>query len=196
MVRTYSDRPLEHVTITELLDLARRAPSAGNTQAVRFLVLTEPVDVARYWNTTMSAEGQDSFRWQSMLRAPAIVLVLTDPKAYLERYSETDKSATGRGSSSSEWPVPFWWVDAGAVIQNLLLGATAAGLGACLFGTFDHEQPVKDVFDIPASMRIAGAITLGYPGSDQPGRSTKRVRPPLDEVVSFGAWRREPSVSD
>jgi nitroreductase len=112
-----------------------------------------------------------------------MVLVTTDPQRYLDRYSESDKSSTGRGTSTSRWPVPYWWVDAGVVVQNLLLLANAEGLGACLFGPFDHEDRVKEAFDLPAELRLVATIAIGRPLQDEPGRSAARPRPPLDQVV-------------
>lgn len=188
MVRSYSDRSVSTQTVRELLDLARRAPSAGNTQAISFVVLTAPRDVARYWNTSMPLDKQKSFRWQSLINAPALVMVVTNPRLYPKRYSEPDKSKTGLGTNLEAWPVPFWWVDAGAVVQNILLLATAQGLGACLFGTFDHENAIKATFEIPADHRIAATIAIGYPQSGEPGRSANRTRPDLNEVVHHGVW--------
>jgi nitroreductase len=79
--------------------------------------------------------------------------------------------------------VPYWWVDAGTVIQNLLLLAVDDGLGACLFGLFDHEPAVADEFGLDPGLRLVATVALGRPLPDQPGRSAKRPRPPLDEVI-------------
>jgi nitroreductase len=112
-----------------------------------------------------------------------LVLVATTPTDYLDRYREPDKDATGRGRSFDAWPVPYWWVDAGTVIQNLLLLAVDDGLGACLFGLFDHEPAVAHQFGLDPGLRLVATVALGHPLPDQPGRSAKRPRPPLDEVI-------------
>ncbi len=188
MVRTFSPKPLDNPALLALLDGARRGPSAGNTQAVEFLVLAAPKDVSRYWSTTMTAERQKSFRWQSLLSAPALVLVLTRPEAYRLRYREPDKARTGLGNTLSAWPVPYWWVDAGATIQNLLLLAVDQGLGAALFGPFDHEPALKQTFQIPDDRRIVATVALGHPAAEKPGRSASRKRPDLDQIVHWGRW--------
>ncbi len=188
MSRAFSTEPLDPAAIDSLLDLARRAPSAGNTQAAGFVVLDRPDLVARYWNTTLPGDEttgpRSGFRWKRLLTAPALILVTTEVDRYLDRYSEPDKARTGRGESVERWPVPYWWVDVGAVIQNLLLLASEAGLGACLFGPFDHEDALKDEFAIPPETRIAATIAIGRTLPDEPGRSADRGRPDLDQVIS------------
>jgi len=189
MVRDFAARHVPDALIVELVDLARRAPSAGNTQAVKFVLLNEPTLVDRYWNTTMNAEKRSDFRWQGLLKAPALILLTTEPEAYLRRYSEPDKRRTGRGSGVGRWPVPYWWVDAGAVAQNLLLLCSEAGLGACLFGPFDHEPALIEEFDLDPLSRIVATIATGYPkdpsnpNTDSLGRSATRERPSIADIL-------------
>ncbi len=193
MIRAFDPTPLANGEIERLLDLARRAPSAGNTQAVEFLVLDTPGAVASYWDLTLPPERRGTFRWQSLLDAPAIVVVVTRPDAYVERYAEADKARPGLGDTTDDWAVPFWWVDAGAVIQNLLLLVTDAGLGACLFGLFDHEPAVLERFGVPKDVRGVATIAIGHPAeqatlTEHDGRSARRRRPPIDEIMHRGRW--------
>jgi nitroreductase len=184
MVRDFEPDPIPAAELDRLLDRSRKAPSAGNTSAVRFVVLDRPETVATYWDTTLPAgPRRDGFRWQGLLRAPVLVLVATEPDRYLERYSEADKAATGRGQSVDRWPVPYWWVDAGAVIQNLLLLAVDAGLGACLFGPFDHEPALAERLDLDPALRLVATIAVGRPRPDEPGRSAARPRPPIEDII-------------
>ncbi len=183
MVRSFAATPIERSRLDRLLDRSRRGPSAGNTSAVSFVVLDEPTLTTAYWDLTLPEPKRSSFRWTQLLDAPAIVLVLTRPLSYVERYAERDKGRAGLGDDLDGWPVPFWWVDAGAVVQNLLLSVVDDGLGACLFGVFDHEEAVKERFRIGADERIVAAIAVGEPLPDEPGRSAGRPRPPLNEVI-------------
>lgn len=184
MVRAFDPAPLDDGRLDDLLDRARRAPSAGNTAATGFVVLDDPDAVDRYWDVTLPAgPRRDGFRWRGLLDAPALVIVSTEPERYLARYSEPDKAGAGRGGSIDRWPVPYWWVDAGAVIQNLLLLAVEAELGACLFGLFDHEPAVREEFDLDDGLRLVATVAVGRPLPDEPGRSASRPRPPIDEVT-------------
>ena len=193
MVRTYADHPVDPAVVDGLLDVARRAPSAGNTQSVEFLVLDDPSAVARYWATTMpDPDARRRFRWQSLLTAPVLVVPYVRPDAYVERYAESDKAATGLGSDEAAWSVPYWWVDGGAAVENLLVAAAAVGLGACLFGQFRHETAVRRTFDVPDDRRAIGTVSLGWPAPDEPGRSARRARPPLPTIVHRGTWSPAP----
>ncbi len=138
MVRAFTDQPVAPALVDELIDLARRAPSAGNTQPWQFVVL-EGADTARLWDVTLPPERRAGFRWQALLSAPAVVVPVIDPDAYVERYAEGDKAATGLGEGADAWSVPYWWVDGGMAVHGLLLAAVDAGLGALFFGLFDHE---------------------------------------------------------
>lgn len=190
MVRAFRPDPVDRAVVDRLCDLARRAPSAGNTQASAFLVLDTPADVAAYWDTTLPEPARGSFGWPGLLTAPVLVVVAVRPAAYVERYAEGDKARTGLGEGMGEWGVPYWWVDAGAVAQNLLLGVVDAGLGACLFGLFDHEPAVARRFGVPDGWRLVATVAIGHPdeAATRPGRSAHRPRPPLGDVLHRGRW--------
>jgi nitroreductase len=188
MVRAFTGAPVDPGTLDRLCDLARRAPSAGFTQGLDLVVLEGPDQVGAYWDVTLPEPRRAAFRWPGLVAAPALVLVVTDPDAYVARYGEGDKEATGLGEGRSAWSVPYWWVDAGAAVEHLLLGAVDAGLGACLFGLFEHEAAVAEALGIPAGRRIVGTVALGHPAPDEPGRSAGRTRRPLDDVVHRGTW--------
>jgi nitroreductase len=187
MVRAFDRRPVPPELVDRLLDLARRAPSAGHTQPWAFVVL-EGADTARLWDVTLPAERRASFRWPALLDAPVVIVPLVSPEAYVDRYREADKRGTGLGVGTSAWPVPYWWVDGGMAVQTLLLGAADAGLGALFYGLFDQERAVLDALGVPVGWRAPGSVALGWPAPDEPGRSAARPRAPLDEVVHRGGW--------
>lgn len=183
MCRNFLPDPLPNGLVPELLDQARRAPSAGNSQAVEFWVVTDP---EQYWRLTLTPERRAEFPWPGLLVAPVLVVVLTNPERYLERYAEADKAHTGLGNSTDAWPVPYWWVDAGMAVQTLLIAATSADLGSCFFGAFEHELAVVEGLNIPEGRRVVGTVALGYAAEDRPSSSATRPRRPLDEVIYYG----------
>jgi nitroreductase len=183
MARAFEPTPLAAGLLDDLLDQARRAPSAGNTNAVSFVVL-EGEATTRYWDITLPEPRRSTFAWPGLLRAPALVLVVTDPSAYVRRYAEADKASRGLGVHADAWPVPYWFVDAGCVVENLLLLAAEAELGALLFGPFEHESPLCAAFGIVDGRRIVGVVALGHAADEQrPSRSAARGRPALSDIV-------------
>lgn len=188
MTRAFLPESLPDGTVERLVDLATRAPSAGNSQGWHVVAL-EGDETARFWDVTLPHERRAAFRWQRLLAAPVILLPLADPQAYLDRYSEADKRASGLGGSSEAWPVPYWTVDASMSVMTLLLAATDAGLGALFFGVFRGEAELRSELGIPDRMELLGAVALGVPsGDDAPGLSARRPRRPLDEVLHRGGW--------
>jgi nitroreductase len=187
MVRAFARRPVPRATVDDLIDLARRAPSAGNTQPWHFVVL-EGEETARLWDVTLPLPRREAFRWSGLLDAPVVVVPVVDPGAYASRYAEDDKRATGLGGGPDAWSVPYWWVDGGMAVHGLLLAAVDAGLGALFYGLFDHEAAVLAALGVPAGYRALGAVALGWPAPDEPGRSAGRPRPALGDVVHRGRW--------
>ena len=199
MCRSFRDDPVDPALIDRLLAAAQRAPSAGNTQGWQFLVLDDDTARRRYWDTTLPEARRARFPWPGLLRAPVLVVPCAEPGAYVRRYGEPDKAArvaasdrerAALASTPESWPVPYWWVDTGMACQNLLLAATDAGLGSCLFGLFEHEPAVRAAFGVPDGFRPVATIALGHPDEvPSPGTSPRRrPRPPLDDVVHCGGW--------
>ena len=112
-----------------------------------------------------------AFRWKRLLDAPVIAIPLADPRAYVERYSEADKRASGLGAGTEAWPAPYWTVDTSMSVMTMLLAAEDVGLGALFFGIFRGERELRRALGIPPVMQILGAIALGYPA---PGRRRRR----------------------
>lgn len=187
MVRAFDPRPVPRDLVDTVLDAARRAPSAGNTQGWGFLVLDHPVDVSRFWEVNLPGEARGTFRWQGLLDAPVIVVPLADRDAYLERYAEPDKAATGL-ARAEHWSVPYWWVDTAFATMQLQLAAVDAGLGVLFFGLFGRASAVQEAFEVPERLVPLGAVALGYPAPDEPGRSASRPRRDFDDVIRRGRW--------
>lgn len=188
MVRTFTDEPVATATVDQLLDMARRAPSAGNSQGTAFVVLDTVVAVAGYWDVAFPEDRRPGFRWPGLFTAPVLIVVVCSPAAYVERYAETDKIATGLGGGPESWPIPYWYVDAGMAVQTLLIGAVDRCLGAGFFGLFEHERDVLASLGVPDGWRGVGTVALGHPAPDRPGRSQVRLRRPSHEVIRRTTW--------
>jgi nitroreductase len=189
MVRAFDARPVPAPVLDRVLDVARRAPAAGNTQGLDLVVLEGP-QTARYWDVSLPASRRPDFPWPGLLAAPVLVVPVGDPEAYVQRYAEPDKAATGLGTGAEAWPVPYWYVDTAFAAMTTLLAAVDEGLGACFFGQFEHEQALKEALGIPPERRPVGTIALGYAAAEADRRSFSATRPrrSLDEVVHRGGW--------
>src|SRR5688572_2086297 len=102
MVRAFTDAPVEPAVVDGLIDLARRAPSAGNAQGTAWVVL-HGEETARYWDVALPPERRTTFRWAGLVAAPALVVTVVRPSTWLERYAEADKAAAGLGADEADW---------------------------------------------------------------------------------------------
>jgi nitroreductase len=186
MVRAYvPDRPVPRSTLDHLLELAIRAPSAGHTQGWRFLVLDDITSRTAFWAATADGEADE---WLTRMQtAPALLVVLSDKTAYLDRYAEPDKGWTDR--DEARWPVPYWDIDAGMAAMIILLAAVDAGLGACFFGVpREHWIALRAAFAVPERLTPVGVVSLGYPAPDRRSPSLRRGRRTLEELVAYGSF--------
>lgn len=186
MTRNFSGGP-DTDDVVDLLDVARRAPSAGFAQGCHFLLL-EGADKESFFDRSGAGD------WFAR-RAPGVrdcshvVLVLADPAAYTARYSEPDKVDRGLSSSDS-WTCPYWLTDAAMAAQNLLLLCEERRWGALLFGLYADQRDTLSALGVPDEVHCVGAIAIGHRADhDAPtGSATTRTRRPLDEVVHVGRW--------
>ena len=184
MTRTFLPTGLEREYIDGLLDLARRAPSAGYSQGVHLLALSGD-SLATFWKIT----GGDEWFDEGVLAAPVVVLPLADPDAYTNRYAEGDKAGHGL-EVAANWEVPFWLTDAAMATQNLLLLAEERGLGALYFGIFRNARRALDALGVPAHVLQVGAVALGRraPTDAPSGSATTRPRRAQLEVIHHDRW--------
>jgi len=90
---------------------------------------------------------------------------------------------------------PRWFmVDVAIAMQNMVLAATAEGLGTCWIGSF-NEKEVREMLKIPGEYRIVALLALGYPRKkiDIQGAilHTIRRRKKLEEIISFEEFGRK-----
>jgi nitroreductase len=186
MVRRFDPRPLPAQVLDRILESATRGPSAGFSQGLDLVVLEGPAAVRDFWQATADPRFDRPY---STAEPPAIVLVLSDKQAYLERYGAPDKAGLGMEVEAG-WPVPYWDLDAAMAAMLMLLTAVDEGVGAWFFGVFHGAEALLHDLGVPPGRRLIGAVALGYPAADDrpEGSARTRARRPLDQVVHRGRW--------
>ena len=69
-------------------------------------------------------------------------------------------------------------------IEHMVLKAVEEGLGTCWVGAF-YEDQVKQILEIPADIRVAQLLTLGYPAGPGPA---KKDRLNLKDITMYEKW--------
>ncbi len=204
--RAFTDEPVDREALARVLDNARFAPSGGNRQGWRVIVVTDRELRRRLrelyeepWDAYMvqtggqaalqagSASGLPAGRLRSMRAAdeyarsfdqvPVHLLVCVALDALAVTDAELDRQSIVGGASV----YPF--------VQNILLGLRHEGLGAS-FTTLlvPAEERVRELLSIPAGIALAGHISVGHRAGPWP---RKLRRHPVDEFA-FGDRYGEP----
>lgn len=162
-VRRYRPDPVKREDILTILDAANQAPSAMNRQQWEFIVVTgaKVAEMGESFRRIMEeyTRNEKSSRMkgspltrEDFLRfaatyggAPVVIVVLTD------RAQTADFRRANLESAS-------------AAMENLLLAATALGLGTCwMTGPLNDEKTLRRILAIPEDKEIVAVTPLGYP---------------------------------
>jgi nitroreductase len=190
-VRRYRDEPVDDQVLDRCLQAATWAPSGGNQQPWRFVVLRSEElraivtdaahrtwdEMQQFYRFSAPDDGADDPK-SRVLRAmaehmrvggaaPALVLFCVQPQAGASRLQQ----------GGSIFPA----------VQNFLLAARAQGLGAAI--TLWHgfrEAELRSHIGIPDDWLIATLLTVGWPR----GAHTAVRRKPLREVAVVDRWDR------
>jgi nitroreductase len=191
-VRTYAEREVPRDLLERIADAAVVwAPSAGFSQGLRIVVVTDPEPrkriAAAAKEDELAAQGRP--RWKAA--APVHMVVLTREDDYHDRYRQQDKLKI-TGGREIDWPAPYWFVDAGAAAMTLMLAAIDEGLDTAIFGVTDLEGLSKTL-GLPDDVRFVAVVTMGYPTGtdDEPSAGASvftRRRKARDDVVRWERW--------
>jgi nitroreductase len=185
-VRRFEEGGVDREIIERIARLAQRTPSAGFSQGQRLVVVVDRErrrEVARIC-------GEEQYEplfgpWISECAAQFIPCV--SEQVYHRRYQEPDKiDDEGR---EIDWPVPYWWVDIGATMQNVMLAAVDEGLGCGFVGTdADGWVRLKAILGIPEEFAPIGVMPVGRPLPDVRSPSLKRGWLPFEQFARFDGW--------
>lgn len=173
-VRRFQDVPLPEVTLRKLIDAAVTAPSAGNKQPWRFLVVRDRAMISAALKEVESArralidEMADEFREgfseysKNFLKfgsAPAIIVPLYREIKFL---SHMLKAQTNCLPDLFEHNSALMSVS--LAVQNILLMAEELEIGACCFtGPLIADAGLRKIFGVQPEWNIAAVIAAGFP---------------------------------
>ncbi|HEY5592862.1 MAG TPA: nitroreductase family protein [Paludibacter sp.] len=166
--RSYLDKPVEQDKIDRILEAARLALSACNSQPWKLVVVTDPEKRMLVADATASKIlSMNHFSKQAPVQ-----LVLIEENANFT-------SSVGGWATNKHYP----HIDLGIVASHICLAATDEGLGSCMIGWCD-EKKIRKALEIPKDKRVMMVILLGY--SAQKLREKKRKT--LEEIISHNKY--------
>ena len=179
-VRKMARDAVPQEVLLSVLEAGRWAPSAGNCQPWRFVVITDAevkAEIARnctrfskeHWKQFsperakyLAARG-GSWDKSYMRNIPVLVAVCYDPQ----------KNVRGELVLASVW----------MAVENMLLAATDYGLGSCVYTFLNRkeENELKRILRASRKGRIACIVQLGYTETEP----VPPFRKQLSDIVSY-----------
>ncbi|MCP5180443.1 MAG: nitroreductase family protein [Pseudomonadales bacterium] len=204
--RDFTDDPVPDADIRRILDNARFAPSGGNRQGWRVLVVRDPATrqtlgpliaptMQRYvaqvrageapWNTInptrlsdeeIAAVEPPQAMIDKLTRAPVILMVFVDLSVVASFDSQLDRIGVISGASV----YPFVW--------NILMAARNEGYGGTLTTFVGGREPqLRELLGVPDEYAFAAMIPMGRPVK----QLTKLTRKAVDDFAMLERWGGE-----
>lgn len=151
----------EEVPLEEIIDILREAtsaPSAGNLQPWRFVIVGN--QEVKFQLT--QAAGAQRF----IAQAPWVVGVVAVCDESAAIYGERGKNL-------------YCIQDTAALTMLILLSATNRDLGACWVGAFDDDK-VGEILGIEPGERVVALIPIGRPARTPEAPTTRK---PVEELI-------------
>jgi nitroreductase len=195
-IRQYSEEPVSEEHLAMLLEAARQAPSGENAQPWRFVIVKDPATRKQLGAIAGGGSGRRFTAEYVTKQMQARFESLEDEakkKAIFEKLTSGRVSAFLADAPVSivvcgrkdVWDLPY---DTSAAIENILLMATALGLGACwvIAPCIDirDEERLKDLLGVPEGAKVVSIVAVGHP--TRPHRPRPRL--PLHELVYDEKW--------
>lgn len=154
-VRKWQDKSVPKEIITELIDAARKAPSAKNTQSHKYYIIQKSeID------GVLKEKGV--FKRPFVYDAPLIIVCAADPKEY-PASTDVDES-----------PEHYAYIDLSIAASFMMLRATELGLGS-VFVAWIYRDKLKEALNIPKDYIVPFVIPVGYPDEIPAGRPRKSI---------------------
>jgi nitroreductase len=213
-IRAFKSDPVPREILKEIMELALRAPSWGNTQSWEFAVVTgkKLEEIRQAFVEKAAAAAQDN---------PDIPRPREFPQPFDTRYRAVGRKVLElKGISREDKERRRWWIlqglrlfeapcaiyiytdrsfyqqgdglniwpvfDCGLVAENIMLLATKYGLGTIAqIQAVVYPDALRKALEIPDSKVIVLGISVGYPNWDDPVNQLRSEREPLENVSTW-----------
>ena len=158
-IRHYKAESVSIEKLTKLIDIARLAPTASNSQGISFVVVENRQLLEQALEITI----------QIIENSPLRSLIEEAIKSYREDgYDSIFRGAPNLIIVTSDKNFPNGRDNAVSCLTYLELYAPSLGLGSCWAGIFEHciaieNSPLLKLFNIPQDKKVVGAVMVGYP---------------------------------
>ena len=187
MHRAFLPEPLPEDQVDRIANVIRHAPSGGFSQGSSIVVITD-ADLRGRIAEAFGGEHYSTNGRNFIADAPVHMVISANEALYHARYNEADKLAA-TGGVEITWPVPYWHVDAGALMMLVLMAAIDEGLASAFVGHPDQKRIFDELLGLPDDVVPIGLALIGKPG-DAPeiGSRLRSRRRNLTDLVHRDRW--------
>lgn len=160
-IRAFKSTPVDPKTLDTILEAGRLAPSWGNTQTWRFVVIQDNTVKEQLAD---SATPPGSRNNRVLKQAPVVIVACAklNRAGWREGKPTTDKEG-------------YWFMfDAGLALENMVLEAQELGIGTLYIGAFDAKKAAS-VLDVPEGYACVVLLPLGYPDEQPEAKPRKEI---------------------
>lgn len=162
-VRVFKDRPVEREKLQKLIEIARYAPTGGNTQSVEWAVITDKPLLRKIGNLTMDWLRRLVKDPQVVAASPYLPMIVA---AWDAGYDAVLRNAPAVIVGSSPREIMSGGVDVAIAVTYLDLMAPALGLGTCWAGLMQGallgEPSLKEEIGLQADRIHHYPMMVGY----------------------------------
>jgi len=156
--RSYLEKEVPEDLIEKILNLANLSPSAGNLQARRVIIVSDP-----QLRRKLKKACRGFARFSDEL--PVVFVICSVPEESANKYEERGKNL-------------YALQDATIFASYLQLAAVSLGLASCWVGSFD-EKEVSKICNLPENLVPVAMIPVGF-SKEEPGEKSRKT---LAEII-------------
>lgn len=168
-IRKFTDQKISREDLEVIMEAARQAPSACNSQPCNYVVFDDETAKHAFCKEVFSGIYSNT-AWAE--KAPVIIAIVSNKGNISSRIGNMIKQTL------------FWVMDAGIAGEHIMLQAQSMGIGGCWVGWFDFKKASKFLLT-GSGEKVEILIALGYPGE----APAPRPRKDFKEIVSFNKYK-------
>jgi Nitroreductase len=168
-IRLFQKKSVPHDVISQLLDIARFAPTACNSQGVSYYVVDDQ-DTLKKIAAAIADWAEEDLKHGALKNSPWVLNTINMITTYREQGEDTilrnapcliialaEKDMLALGRDNTHFSITY-----------AQLFASSLGLGTCWSGLFEYcamagYQPLLDLLNLPEGKGVTGAFMTGYP---------------------------------
>ena len=158
-VRQFTEEPVPHALLEQVVELASWAPSWKNTQISRYLAIEDPALIADVCVYVSDFNAR-------IIRGCKTLVVQT----FIQGRSGYERD----GSFTTDREDGWQYYDCGIAAQTFCLAAHDLGLGTVIMGVFDRKR-LQAYLEIPQDQELMALIAVGHPAEVGPAPKRKDV---------------------